>query len=46
MVIHILYTTPNEELPPQSALFLFIPDSYVAGWTLTTIPLPVCEIEE
>jgi hypothetical protein len=28
------YTTMRKEMPLQNALFLLIPVSYVAGWTL------------
>jgi hypothetical protein len=30
----ILYTTSNEKILPQNALFLFIPRAYILGWTL------------
>jgi len=34
--VKILYTTSNEKIPPQNALFLFIPRAYILGWTLTS----------
>jgi hypothetical protein len=34
---HFQYTTMRKEMPLQNALFLLIPVSYVAGWTLSKI---------
>jgi hypothetical protein len=31
------YTTMRKEMPLQNALFLLIPVSYVAGWTLLSL---------
>jgi len=42
VVIDIPYTTLSEKMPQQNALFLFIPASYVAGWTLTNVSFRFC----